>query len=112
MQQSLSEIADKKNIGGIYLMTFRSAIERIKNHMWCHGYLGDFIDRHDTYHPFCRHVPLYETLFSSQNTSFIKIERDWNGKLTPIFMEESPSEQNRISVVRVIQKALSTLAKH
>ncbi|WP_211488884.1 hypothetical protein, partial [Escherichia coli] len=54
------------------------------------SYLAEFIDRHDTYHPFCRYVPLYETLFSCSDTTFIRMTKDLSGTLVPVFMESTP----------------------
>ncbi|MNJ20740.1 hypothetical protein D3C77_150780 [compost metagenome] len=104
MQESLYQLADKKKlIGGYYLITFRQALKRVDMYgMPIRGYLGEFIDRHDTFHPFCKHVPLYETLFSSKDTSFIRMDRDWNNDLTPVFMERFPAEARREEVVHMI----------
>lgn len=111
MQESLQVISGRSMLDGLYLMTFRQAIKRVqRNGMNCFGYLGDFIDRHDTFHPFCRHVPLYETLFSSQDTSFVRMERDWNGNLMPIYMEESPAERRRIRFIEEVHEGVLQFA--
>lgn len=104
MQESLYLLTDqKKNFGGYYLMTFRQALKRVDAYdMPIRGYLGEFVDRHDTHHPFCRHVPLYETLFSSTDTSFQKMERDWNGRLRAVYMERLPAESRREQVVEQV----------
>ncbi|MGL5102319.1 MAG: HAD family hydrolase [Plesiomonas sp.] len=101
MQESLYELTERqKEIHGYYLMTFRQAIQRIeKNGLSAKGYLANFVDRHDTYHPFCKFVPLYETLFSNTETSFIKMEKDWNDVLRPIHMDRFPQEGVREDVV-------------
>lgn len=100
MQESLYQISGK-NISGYYLITFRKALERLQsNGLKSYGYLAEFIDRHDTYHPFCRHVPLYETLFSSTDNSFLKMSRTWDGNLQPIYMPDIESEEKRINFVR------------
>lgn len=101
MQESLYELTERqKEIHGYYLMTFRQAIQRIeKNGLSAKGYLANFVDRHDTYHPFCKYVPLYETLFSNTETSFIKMEKDWNDVLRPMHMERFPQEGIREDVV-------------
>ncbi|MDQ0138676.1 HAD-IA family hydrolase [Cupriavidus necator] len=111
MQESLQAISGRSTLDGLYLMTFRQAIKRVRhNGMNCFGYLGDFIDRHDTFHPFCRHVPLYETLFSSQDTSFVRMERDWNGNLMPIYMEESPAERRRVRLLSEVHEGVLRFA--
>jgi HAD superfamily hydrolase (TIGR01549 family) len=104
MQESLYKLSESKNkIGGYYLITFRQALKRVsKNHLPIRGYLAEFIDRHDTYHNFCRHVPLYETLFSSTDTSFVRIAKDWDGNLYPVFMSRSPIEEKRENVVNQV----------
>jgi len=104
MQESLYQLTDKhKLFGGYYLITFRQALKRVDaNGMPSRGYLGEFVDRHDTFHPFCKFVPLYETLFSSKDTSFIRMDRDWNNELTPVFMERFPAEARREEVVHAI----------
>lgn len=106
MQESLYEISQrKKKIGGYYLITFRQAAKRVaQHHLPITGYLADFIDRHDTYHPFCRHVPLYETLFSCADTSFIRMARDWTGRLKPVFMERTKSEDVRRRLVSAVHQ--------
>lgn len=68
------------------------------------SYLAEFIDRHDTYHPFCRYVPLYETLFSCSDTTFIRMTKDLSGTLVPVFMESTPVENTRKTIVEHIQK--------
>lgn len=98
MQQSLNEICGNK-VSGYYLITFRKALERLKkNGLESYGYLGNFIDRHDTCEPFCRYVPLFETLFSSTDTSFVKFFEN-NGKLEAIYLEENPSGNLRRELV-------------
>ncbi|PVY79636.1 HAD superfamily hydrolase (TIGR01549 family) [Cupriavidus alkaliphilus] len=111
MQESLHAISGRSMLDGLYLMTFRQAIKRVqRNGMNCFGYLGDFVDRHDTFHPFCRYVPLYETLFSSQDTSFVRMERDWNGHLMPIYMEESPAERRRVRFLSDVHEGVLRFA--
>ncbi|WP_146001356.1 HAD family hydrolase [Chimaeribacter arupi] len=106
MQESLHQLSGgEKEIGGYYLMTFRQALKRVaQRNLPVRGYLAEFIDRHDTYHPFCRHVPLYETLFSSEDTSFICMTRDWEKNLYPVFMARSPIEARREEVVYKVQQ--------
>jgi HAD superfamily hydrolase (TIGR01549 family) len=106
MQESLYLLTDRQKLfGGYYLMTFRQALKRVDAYgMPIKGYLGEFVDRHDTHHPFCRNVPLYETLFSSVDTSFVRMDRDWNGRLTPIFMDRFAGEAKREEVVHRIHK--------
>lgn len=101
MQESLYELTDRqKEIQGYYLMTFRQAMQRIENNgLSAKGYLANFVDRHDTYHPFCKFVPLYETLFSNTETSFIKMDKDWNGVMRPVHMNRFPQEEIRETVV-------------
>lgn len=104
MQESLYKLSGSKiKIGGYYLITFRQALKRVlKNDLPIKGYLAEFIDRHDTYHNFCRHVPLYETLFSSTDTSFVRMGRNWNNDLHPVFMQNSPVEQKREKLVHQV----------
>ncbi|QCR36642.1 HAD-IA family hydrolase [Nissabacter sp. SGAir0207] len=106
MQESLHQLSGgEKEIGGYYLMTFRQALKRVaQRNLPIRGYLAEFIDRHDTYHPFCRHVPLYETLFSSEDTSFVCMTKDWQQNLYPVFMARSPIEERREEVVRNVQQ--------
>jgi len=106
MQESLYLLTDRQKLfGGYYLMTFRQALKRVDAYgMPIRGYLGEFVDRHDTHHPFCRNVPLYETLFSSVDTSFVRMDRDWKGRLTPIFMDRFAAEAKREEVVHRIHK--------
>ncbi|MFJ4353848.1 HAD-IA family hydrolase [Pseudomonas sp. NPDC089428] len=104
MQESLYQLTEKQKLfGGYYLITFRQALKRVDTYgMPSRGYLGEFIDRHDTFHPFCKFVPLYETLFSSKDSSFIRMDLDWNNELTPVFMERFPAEARREEVVHMI----------
>ncbi|MPT12264.1 HAD-IA family hydrolase [Comamonas sp.] len=101
MQESLYELTDRrKPIQGYYLMTFRQALQRVeKKGLSAKAYLANFVDRHDTFHPFCRFVPLYETLFSNTETTFLKMEKDWNGALKPVHMNRFPQEETRENVV-------------
>lgn len=101
MQESLYELmGNQKALDGYYLMTFRQALQRVeKNGLFAKAYLANFIDRHDTYHPFCKFVPLYETLFSNTETTFLKMEKDWNGELRAVHMDRFPQEQIRENVV-------------
>lgn len=101
MQQSLNEICEV-NSSGYYLITFRKALERLRNNnLESYAYLGSFIDRHDTCEPFCRYVPLFETLFSSIDTSFVKFYDNGN-QIEPIFLEENPNEELRRDLVNRI----------
>lgn len=103
MQESLFTITGIRT-EGYYLMTFRYAIERLeKNGLSSYGYLGNFVDRHDTCQPFCWHVPLFETLFSSTDTSFIKF-CNINGKLVPIYAEENKKEGIRKAKIKTIHE--------
>lgn len=104
MQESLYVLSgNTKRLGGYYLMTFRQALKRVdQRDLPIKGYLANFVDRHDTHHPFCRHVPLYETLFSSTDTSFLRMARDWNRDLMPVFMDRSVLEQGRVKLVRKV----------
>ncbi|MEZ9463068.1 HAD family hydrolase [Vibrio splendidus] len=102
MQQSLSQLTESK-FDGYYLITFRDAIKRIKNNgMEAHAFLANYIDRHDTYHQFCRFVPLYETFFSSTDNSFsnfIKV----GDEIEPVYVDSLPCESRRVSVLEDIQ---------
>lgn len=104
MQESLYELTDRrKQIQGYYLMTFRQALQRVeKKGLSAKAYLANFIDRHDTFHPFCKFVPLYETLFSNAETTFLKMGKDWNNNLTPVFMSRFPQEEVRENIVTQI----------
>jgi len=114
MQESLYKLSgEKKSVGGYYLITFRAAQKRLTgNGLASKGYLADFVDRHDTYHPFCKHVPLYETLFSSPDTSFVRMARHWNGSLQPVYMPQGPQEQTRERVVRHIHEGALELVSN
>lgn len=110
MQESLFKLLDEGGpIGGLYLMTFRQALKRIvERGMEARGYLGDFLDRADSFHPFCRHVPLYETFFGSSDTSLVRVDRKADGSLEPVFMPHEPGEEKRIALVdRVHEGALA-----
>lgn len=101
MQQSLYQITNIKT-SGFYLITFRKALERLQNEdLKSYGYLGNFIDRHDTCEPFCRFVPLFETLFSSADTSFTKF-CEINRTLIPIYQDSCASEETRKVIVEKI----------
>ncbi|KAA0999624.1 HAD hydrolase-like protein [Vibrio cholerae] len=103
MQQSLKQLTGLK-VNGYYLITFRKALERVRGEgMECYSYLASFIDRHDTYHPFCRFVPLYETLFSSTDCSFIGFLAGSN-ESQPIYSQYLPNEDRRIQVVSHIHE--------
>lgn len=106
MQESLYLLTNKvKNFGGYYLITFRQALQRVDAYgMPIRGYLGEFVDRHDTHHPFCKNVPLYETFFSSADTSFVRMERDWKQRLTPVFMDRFPAESRREAVIKQVHQ--------
>lgn len=101
MQQSLYEIVGVRSLG-FYLITFRKAIERLQNSgLKSYGYLGNFIDRHDTCEPFCRFVPLFETLFSSSDTSFVKFI-EINNEILPVYQDPCLSESKRKQIVEQI----------
>jgi hypothetical protein len=104
MQESLFELSDRhKPIHGYYLMTFRQALQRVeKKGLFAKAYLANFVDRHDTFHPFCKFVPLYETLFSNSDASFIKMEKDWRGVMHPVYMDKSPQEEKREHFVEIV----------
>lgn len=101
MQESLFILGDKKKkIDGYYLISFRTALKRVlSNGLDMHSFLAEFIDRHDTYHPFCRHVPLYETLFSNKEPTFIKVLKSKDGKQKKIFMSIPEEESRRREIV-------------
>lgn len=107
MQESLFKLTEQKiPAGGYYLITFRAAKKRVAgNGLFAKGYLADFIDRHDTYHPFCKHVPLYETLFSGTDTSFVKMCLFKDKTLFPVYLDSFSSEAKREESVRVIQSS-------
>lgn len=113
MQQSLYQLSpNNKKIGGYYLITFRPALKRVaENDLDIKGYLAEFIDRHDTYHNFCRHVPLYETLFSASDTTFVRMTLDWNNNLTPVFMGRSSVEDKRVKLIEEIQNGAINYAE-
>lgn len=114
MQESLFLLSNKsKKLSGYYLITFRKALERLKeNGIESFAYLANFIDRHDTYHPFCKYVPLYETLFSSNEASFVKMIKNWNGLLCPIFMDINPEEHARNLLVQKCHSGALEFIKH
>lgn len=103
MQESLSEFSGLRgSLSGYYLLTFRPALGRSRRTgMPMKGFLGDFVDRHDTHNPFCRHVPLYETLFSSAETSLVKFD-EADGEVEPIYMEASPEDVPRAKFVTTV----------
>ena len=112
MQESLSSLSNKTNINGLYLITFRNAIERVRNKkMKANGYLAEYIDRHDTFHPFCSFVPMYESLFSSEETSFVRFEKTSSRGFVPIFMAPSKSESERLEFVRDVQSGAISYCK-
>lgn len=113
MQESLYNLGKKKKqIDGYYLITFRNSLKRIINNgLVLHGFLGEFIDRYDTYHPFCRYVPLYETLFSASDQSFMKIVKDQYGNQKKIFMPSLDKEQRRREVVNDIHNGALKFVK-
>jgi len=63
------------------------------------AYLANFVDRHDTYHPFCKNVPLYETIFSSPETSFVRMEENWRGDIKPVFVDAADGDKKRAQLV-------------
>lgn len=113
MQESLSQLSKIENLSGYYLITFRSALKRSKDfNLPMKGFLADFIDRHDTFHPFCHHVPLYETLISASETSFIRMARNLDNSLFPVFLDETVSDTNRAKLTRVIQYGATEFISH
>lgn len=106
MQESLAKLTGQNNIGGYYLMTFRQARTRLKgNGLGSSAYLAEFVDRHDTFHPFCRHVPLYETLFSASDTSFVKFTSSITGDLEAIYIQKLEGESKRVVLINSIQNS-------
>ncbi|MDR1008530.1 MAG: HAD-IA family hydrolase [Campylobacteraceae bacterium] len=104
MQESIQSLINNKVIGGYYLITFRAAMDRVvKKGAFANAFFANFVDRHDTYHPFCRYVPMYETLFSATETSFVRMTKDWNNKLYPIFMEDMRTNKNRSRLIKQLQ---------
>lgn len=101
MQESLYELNDRqKIISGYYMITFRDALKRVSvKGLEAKGFLAEFVDRHDTFHPFCKHVPLYETMFSSPDTSFIRMVANHNGLPVAIFAPPGAAEQKRRDLV-------------
>lgn len=97
MQESLYELTDKRRpISGYYLVTFRPALDRCeKNGLPTAGFFGDFIDRHDTHLPFCRHVPVYESFFSNDEPSLQRIRATSDGRFISVFQPETPGEADR-----------------
>lgn len=105
MQESLCQLLGQRGeLDGYYLMTFRAALARQKSlGRQLRGYLGEFIDRHDTWHPFCKHVPLYETLLSSQTTSLVNFTRGKDGSPRPSFLPRLSEEAQRVAFVAEVQ---------
>lgn len=105
MQESLAQLlGERAELDGYYLVTFRPALARQrKTRRFFKGYLAESIDRHDTWHPFCRHVPLYETLFSGPTTSFVSFTRTSEGALHPNFLPQPPGEERRLTFVQEVQ---------
>lgn len=104
MQESLHELTDyQQQLSGYYIVTFRPALERCEaKGLKTQGYLGNFIDRHDTHLPFCRHVPLYESLLSSDQQSLKCFRRGLHGAPIPIFQEPTRGENERRTFARQI----------
>jgi len=101
MQESLFILGgNRKPIDGYYLITFRSALKRVvAKGLRAQAYLANFVDRHDTYHPFCKNVPLYETIFSSPETSFVRMEENWRGDIKPVFVDAADGDKKRAQLV-------------
>lgn len=104
MQEALSKmLSPGQELGGLYLLTFDSARDRTeKRGLRMHGYLGELVDRRDLDHSVARHVPIYETLFSSQSTSLVKMELR-EGEARPVFLDPSPTEERRRQLVGDVQ---------
>lgn len=105
MQESLFILnGSEKPIEGYYLITFRTALSRVQSRgLVAQAFLSNFVDRHDTFHPFCKHVPMYETLFSAPETSFVRIFEGKDGTLVPVFAAATLGEEKRKEVVTKIQ---------
>lgn len=108
MQESLNEMFEgKKDIGGYYLITFRKILDRLmRNGLSSSAYLANAVDRQDTYHPFPRHVPLYETFFSGTETSLVRFVKSHDRTtIYPLFQEKTKHEASRSRKVGTLQKA-------
>lgn len=104
MQESLCVLAGLERLDGYYVITFRSALERMRRApLTFNGYLGNFIDRHDTTQLWARHVPLYETMFSTEETSFVRFMM-LDNKRVPVYMAAGRGDEVRVNVVTGIRR--------
>lgn len=113
MQESLHRILGASApLGGLYLLTFDSARERAESgRLPMDGYLGHLVDHRSLEHPLPRRVPIYETFFSNDATSFICFQRE-NGELVPRFAQSSALDEQRAALTVAIQEgALSFMAR-
>jgi predicted HAD superfamily hydrolase len=103
MQATISQVLNQP-IDGYYLLTFYDALDKV--YMYGNsisGYLGNFDNKFRSNNGFTKKIPLYETLFSSEETSFLGFN-EVNGNLVAKFQEKEVNEINRINFVNIVQK--------
>ncbi len=89
---------------GLYLITFHGARAGLEGRgLRACAYLAQEEDRQASFHPFCRFVPLFETLFSSREQSFVRAERTPEGLIRKVFQPPSAREARRCAVLEEIQ---------
>ncbi|WP_406852579.1 HAD-IA family hydrolase [Brevundimonas sp. BH3] len=104
MQESLLDLAGLEHLAGYYVVTFRPALDRMRRApLSFYGYLGNFVDRHDTTQLWARHVPLYETMFSTEETSFMRF-MVMEGRRVPVYMNAGRGDALRVDVVKNIRR--------
>ncbi len=112
MQGALSNLINK-NIKGYYLITFYEAIDKVyKYGNDLKAYLGNFDNKINSNKDIIKKIPLYETLFSSEDCSFIKFKRNEFNEVEAIYQEKEENEELRIIFLKKLHsKTIEIIAK-
>ncbi len=98
IQDALNYLYQKRNkaqLHGFYLMTFQDIQDKIHvNTQHTHAMIGQWIDKYNTDEKTIKKIPLWETIFSSPEETFIKFEK-LNHELIPVYKEQEENKEER-----------------
>ncbi len=112
MQGAISNLINKK-VNGYYLITFYEAIDKVYRYgNDIKSYLGNFDNKINSNKEIIKKIPLYETMFSSEDCSFIKFKRNENGEVHAVYQVEEENEQLRRDFLNKLHnKTIEVIAK-
>lgn len=101
MQAAMAMITGKKDIGGYYYLTFESALAVLHKVGFIKGYAGNFVKPQIHPNLICRNGFLFETIFCSEDSSFVKFAESYEGRVEPVFDVNKGDERRQLIVEKI-----------